>query len=399
MATKVSIVKGSKNPQYAEIREMVEQAMELVDGTDDIIPKGARVLIKPNIAYEIKPGETEVTDPRVSKAIYDILQAKGAKPLIGESSASGVDGEAAFKASGYYKLKNEGYEVINLKDGKTKPILIDNPKASVVKKVKAWPIIKEVDAIISVPVIKTHDHLPATLSLKNMKGLMPDTEKKKFHNKYGLSEAIADLNLVVRPHMVIVDGIFCRQGLGYPWSEEIELDLILAGKDPVAVDTVVLQIMGIDPAQQTHAVLAERLGIGTMDMNRIDVVGENINNVKTPFKSGVEALQSILNLHDFKLISDEKTCTGCRGMMFYFLKGMAEQGNLDQIRQFTFVLGKHDTLPKEVLDKLDKEKTVFIGVCTEQYKDLGLYVPGCPPLASDVTSVIFGKQAKQPYED
>jgi len=292
MKTTVAIVKGSKNPQQTEIRKMVEQSIGLIGGIDDIISRGDRVLVKPNIAYEIKPGETEVSDPRVAKAICDILLDMGAKPLIAESSAAGVDGEAAFEASGYYDLRKQGYEVINLKAAKTKKtIILDNPRGKVLKKVKVWALVKEVDAIVNLPVIKTHDHLPATLALKNIKGLLVDAEKKNFHHKYGLSQAIADLNLVIKPDLTIVDGIFCREGLGYPFSDEIEMDLIIAGKDPVAVDTVTLLIMDIDPLKQEHAVLAEEHGIGTMDMKKIDVVGKKISDVKRKFKRPEEALK------------------------------------------------------------------------------------------------------------
>jgi uncharacterized protein (DUF362 family) len=390
MTTKVSIVKGSKNPQENEIRAMVERAIDLIDGIDGIVSKGDRVLIKPNIAYELKPGETEVSDPRVAKAVYDIFSEMGTKPIIGESSAAGVDGEAALRASGYYDLRDKGYDVVNLKEGKA--ITLDNPQAKVLKKAKVFQLAKEVDAIINLPVIKTHDHEPATLSLKNMKGVMPDTEKKRFHKEYGLFQAIADLNLLVRPQLTIVDGIFCREGLGYPWSEEIEMDLIIAGKDPVAVDTVTLLVMGIDPKQQKHAVLAEEHGIGSMNMNKIQVVGEKIDNVKRTFKRPAEALQTILRLHDFKLLSDERMCTGCRGMMFYFLKAMEEQGKLDQITEFTFVMGEHDSLPE-----LDKEKAILIGVCLERYKGLGKHVPGCPPLSSDVMTEVFEAKTKPVY--
>lgn len=192
MSTKISIVKGSKNPQQKEIREMVEKSIQLLGGIDDIISRGDKVLIKPNIAYEIKPEETEVSDPRIAKAICDILIDMGARPIIAESSAAGVDGEAAFKASGYYDLRDQGYEVVNLKEAK-KTVTSINEDAVVLKKVKMWAMVKEVDAIINFPVIKTHDHMPATLALKNIKGLLVDSEKKKFHHQYGLSQAIADL--------------------------------------------------------------------------------------------------------------------------------------------------------------------------------------------------------------
>jgi uncharacterized protein (DUF362 family) len=385
MKTKVSIVKGSRDPQEKEIREMVVRALDLIGGVNDLISKGDRVLIKPNISYEIKPGEAELSDPRVAKAIYDILCGMGAKPIIAESSAAGVDGEAAFKSAGYYDLRDQGYEVVNLKKPKAyETITLSNPNAKVLKKVEVWELASQIDVIISLPVIKTHVHLPATLSLKNMKGLLPDSEKKKFHNKYGLFQAIADLNLVVKPHLAIVDGIFCREGSGYPWSEEIEMDLILAGKDPVAVDTVTLLVMGFDPKQQKDTVLAEKHGIGTMDLNKIQVVGEKITNVRKKFKTPGEALRSILKLDDFTILSDERACTGCRAMMSFFLRKVYEKGRLNEIKQYTFVMGKHDSLPE-----LDQKKTVLIGVCTEQYRDWGRYIPGCPPISSEVETELF----------
>lgn len=393
MSTKISIVKGSKNPQQKEIREMVEKSIQLLGGIDDIISRGDKVLIKPNIAYEIKPEETEVSDPRIAKAICDILIDMGARPIIAESSAAGVDGEAAFKASGYYDLRDQGYEVVNLKEAK-KTVTSINEDAVVLKKVKMWAMVKEVDAIINFPVIKTHDHMPATLALKNIKGLLVDSEKKKFHHQYGLSQAIADLNLHIKTDLTIVDGIFCREGLGYPFSDEIEMDLIIAGKDPVAIDTVTLMIMGIDPAKQEHAVLAEKLGIGTMDLSKIEVLGNSIESVKRKFKNPEEALKQMLNVNDFRILSSDTTCTGCRGMMFYFLKSMADQGKLEALKDLTFVVGAHDKLP----EGLEKDKTIFVGVCTERYKALGRYVKGCPPLGSDVSSVVFGNEVKQPYE-
>ncbi len=395
MHTKVSIVKGSKNPQQKEIRQMVEQSIQLIGGIQDLVSRGDKVLIKPNIAYEIKPGETEVSDPRIAKAICDIVIDMGARPIIAESSAAGVDGDAAFKATGYYDLKDQGYEVVNLKQSKSKSITLENEKAVVLKKVKVWALAKEVDVIINFPVIKTHDHLPATLALKNMKGLLVDAEKKKFHHQYGLSQAIADLNLYVKPDLTIVDGIFCREGLGYPFSDEVEMDLIIAGRDPVAVDTVTLMIMEIDPLKQEHAVLAEKNGIGTMDLNKIEILGNRIDQVKRKFKNPEEALKQMLNINDFQILSSDTTCTGCRGMMFYFLKSMSDQGKLEALKDLTFVVGSHDKLP----EGLDKDKTILIGVCTDRYKGLGRHVKGCPPLGSDVASVVFGGTVKQPYEE
>lgn len=387
MQTKVAVVKGSKNPPEKEIREMVERAIQLIGGIDDIVSKGDRVLIKPNICYVLKPGETEVSDPRIAKAIYDILIEMEAKPVIAESSGSSSDTkdrwELPFITTGYYDLRDQGYEVVNLKTVNER-VRVDNPLAKVLKEATVWKLAREVDVIINLPVIKTHDHLPATLGLKNLKGLMPDSEKKKFHREYGLYQAIADLNLVVKAQLTIVDGIFCREGLGYPFSEEREMDLILAGRDPVAVDTVTLKIMGIDPQRQPDLTRAAALGLGTMDLKEIEVVGEKIEDVKEQFKTPAEALHEIDGLQDVTILSDERTCTGCRGMMNYLMKGLDESKMMDRVKGYTFVVGEHEHLPD-----LDKAKTVLVGLCNDRCKEMGLHVPGCPPLAVTVRKAMF----------
>ena len=387
MQTEVAVVKGSKNPPEKEIREMVERAIQLIGGIDDIVSKGDRVLIKPNICYVLKPGETEVSDPRIAKAIYDILVEMEADPVIAESSGSSSDTkdrwELPFITTGYYDLRDQGYEVINLKTVNER-VVVDNPRAKVLKKAMIWKLAREVDVIINLPVIKTHDHLPATLGLKNLKGLMPDSEKKKFHREYGLYQAIADLNLVVKAQLTIVDGIFCREGLGYPFSEEREMDLILAGRDPVAVDTVTLKIMGIDPQRQPDLTRAAALGLGTMELKEIEVVGDKIEDVKERFKTPAEALHEIDGLQDVTILSDEKTCTGCKGMMNYLMKGLDESKMMDRVKGYTFVVGEHEHLPD-----LDESKTVLVGLCNDRYKEMGLHVPGCPPLAITVRKAMF----------
>jgi len=374
MLTNVSIVKGTRDPDERQIKKMVEKAVTLVGGFEKVFSHGEKVLIKPNIAYLVKPGETEPTDPRVARAVYDLLSDVGAIPIIGESSSAWVDDEKAFKAAGYFDLREHGYKVVTMKGSET--ITVEIPGGVALKRVKVHKLAIEVDSFLSLPVIKTHDHDVATLSLKNMKGLMPDSEKKNFHKKYGLFQAIADLNLVFRPKFSVVDGIFCREGMGYPWSEEIEMDLILAGEDPVAVDAITMMIMGLDPKKQKHGSLAAKQGIGTNDIDNIHVVGNSIDEVKRKFKTAEEVIAKEPILKKINIISDEKTCTGCRGMMHYFLKRASELGKLDRLRKYTFVLGDHQKLPD-----LDKENTLLIGVCTEKYSSLGRYVPGCPPLS------------------
>jgi uncharacterized protein (DUF362 family) len=243
----VSIVKGQKAPGEREIDAMVRKAIALVGGIADIVSLGDTVIIKPNLIAPASPDRGATTDYRICRSVANLVKEMGANPIIAESSAIGVDTEESFTASGYNELRNQGFEVIDLKKSRT--VKVPVPKGRVPKELELPELVVKAKAIISVPVVKTHDQVLATLSLKNVKGLVPDAIKKKFHTTYGVFQAVADLNTVVRPALAVVDGIIGQEGLGPLFGTPIEMDLIIAGKDPVAVDSITGLVMGIAPEQ------------------------------------------------------------------------------------------------------------------------------------------------------
>jgi len=65
------------------------------------------------------------------------------------------------------------------------------------------------------------------------------------------------------------------------------MNLVIAGKDPVAVDAVGAAVMGIPPEDIEHLRLAEKKGLGTCDLNQIEIVGEPIERVRKKFKRSI----------------------------------------------------------------------------------------------------------------
>jgi uncharacterized protein (DUF362 family) len=379
--TRVSIVKGKQKPSTKEVDRLVREAVKLAGGLKNIVKKGNRVLVKPNIAYHIKPGETEVTDPQVARTVADLVWEAGGHPFIGEGSSVGVNTEKAMVASGYAALRDEGYEVIAF--DKTPEVTVPVKGGIALKEATVYKLAYDADVIISVPVIKTHALEPATLSLKNMKGVLPPKEKKKFHLEYGLFQAIADLNKVVRPHFVVVDGIYCRDGMGYPYSTEVELDLVLAGRDPVAVDTVITGIMDQKPL--AHAQLSYEQGVGTADLGKIEVVGRSVEEVKHRFHTAADLFAD--KFDRYNIIYGDKMCTGCWGMLHWLLKVLEEDKELDLLKDFTIVGGEMSELPE-----VAREKLILAGKCTARYKDRGRHIGGCPPFAALLISEMKGEE-------
>jgi uncharacterized protein (DUF362 family) len=115
-------------------------------------------------------------------------------------------------------------------------------------------IIKNADLRINIPKMKYMALSKISCALKNMYGCNPYPKKFKYHSR--LSETIVALNKVMRFNLCILDGIIV------PGSQTSKLGLVIASRDPVAVDTAAAAIMGVNPKSVEYIVLAEEEGIG-----------------------------------------------------------------------------------------------------------------------------------------
>jgi uncharacterized protein (DUF362 family) len=383
--TKVSIVKTGAKPTYSKIRETVEEALNLIDGIQDIIKPGDLVLVNPS--WVAPPVEREagcITEPEVARAVADIVQQMGARAVIAESSAIGVDSAKVIQQSGYQELIKMGYEVVDLKSQKVHvDMAVEHGK--VFESVECWELVQQADVIISVPKLKTHDQTEMTCAIKKLKGLLTDKAKKAMHQE-GLFEGVIDLLSATKPRLAVVDAIICQEGVGPVFGKPVEMNLILAGKDLVAVDAVCAQLIGYRPQDILLTVNAAARGLGTMDAEQIDLVGEPLENVKRRFLRSVE--DSPVEVEGFQLIHDEATCTGCRNTV---MSALIDMRNADQLMYLpgVTVLTGGASLPKDA----DPDSVVTVGLCMQDNKSEH-HVKGCPPNNALVVKAIIGDRAE-----
>jgi uncharacterized protein (DUF362 family) len=383
--TKVSIVKTGPKPEYQKIREAVAEALYLIGGVQDIIKPGDRVLINPS--WVAPPVEREagcITIPEVPRAVADIVRELGARPVIAESSAVGVDSAKVIQQSGYQDLIEMGYEVVDLKGQKAQvDMAVDNGK--VFESVECWELVQQADVIISVPKLKTHDQTEMTCAIKKLKGLLTDKAKKAMHQQ-GLFEGVIDLLSAVKPRLAVVDAIVCQEGVGPVFGKPVEMNLILAGKDLVAVDATCARLIGYSPRETLLTVNAAARGLGTMDADQIDLVGEPLENVKRRFMRPVE--DNPVEVEGFQLIHDEATCTGCRNTV---MSALIDMRNADQLMYLpgVTVLTGGAPLPADVAP----ESVVTVGLCMQENTS-ERHVKGCPPNNALVVKAIIGDRAE-----
>lgn len=354
---------------------------------------GARVLLKPNIGRYAEPYSGVVTNPQVVAAAIDAFQAAGADVAIGESPIVGVNMNTAFEKSGIRFIADErNCPCIDM--DRRKPVEIAIRDGVAIKKLQVCADIFDFDIIVSIPVMKTHMHTVATLSVKNMKGCLWRRSKVELHmlprlpfiEDKSLNVAIADMASVLRPHLSIIDGTVGMEGLGPSAGEPKSLDLVIAGNDALAADTAACTIMGIDPKDVPHLRIAAERGYGSIDPDSFSAVNPEWGSLRSPF---APVPYNLTMQFPGVTILDEQSCSACQSTVMLFLKRYADQlgeyfpGN----KKITIAIGKgHEGVPPN---------TVCVGNCIRRFRDTGVHVPGCPPVASTILDVLKKQKEKQ----
>lgn len=380
----VSIVRIEED----QVLRAVRKAVDLIGGIEEVVSPGEKVLLNPN--WCVVPAEPKVgvvTNPLVVRAVADLVKEAGASPFIGDSAARGVDTDLVIEATGYADLRKQGYEVVNLEKGNV--INLDCPEAKLLKTMKTFELVTQVDKIIDIPLCKTHDSAEATLGLKNMKGLLHDDLKSKLHRE-GLYDGVVDVNARFTPDLVVVDGTWAMEGLGPMYGLPLKLDLILASRDVVAGDAVAGYMMGFEPAELLITQYAYERGLGEMDLSKIRVVGEPLDSVRRHFKRVTEDERIIYD--DVNIIHAQGTCTGCKVAIFSSLFDMKHKGILDKAKGFTLVTGDVE-LPYGV----PEDRVVAVGICVPKDKRGKRWVKGCPPNNIYTIEAITGESFKDTY--
>ncbi len=269
----VAIVKGARSI------EPVNRVLDLIDFKEAL--KGwDRVLIKVNFITTKTWDTGATTDPVVVEALIHRLKGLSLEVVVVESDATITNATRAFHATGMADLcERNDVEWVNLRFIKDR-VELQVPNGAVLKKIVVPRIVAE-SGIVSAAKLKTHSETLVTLGMKNLFGLLPDKMKGKYHLK-GMHKVITDITEAITPHLTIVDGFVAMEGRGPVGGTPVNLDTIIAGRDVVAVDATSARIMGIDPKEVGHIVMAHERGLG--EMNNIDVLGNQISSVKKIFR-------------------------------------------------------------------------------------------------------------------
>ena len=282
----------------ANFYDIVVDILEFCNWTK-IIQNNSNVFIKPNLCTErkdqIKYSNTTI---ELIASVCKILKTRTDNITICESDGMRYKAEQAFENTGVYEMASRfGIKTINLSNDElvevTHPLL------------KGWGFSKsylDADVFISLPVLKTHATTVFTGTLKNQWGCIPRYDRILLH-KY-LHELIAEINIIKKPDISIMDGIVGMQGRGPINGYPINLGILLGSCDPVALDATSMRLMGLDPYESKHIVLAAEKGLGEIDPGKIIVDGDFDS-----FKTKIEPAEMDWAIKLLNLLSKSKFIT------------------------------------------------------------------------------------------
>jgi uncharacterized protein (DUF362 family)/Pyruvate/2-oxoacid:ferredoxin oxidoreductase delta subunit len=321
---KVAIVKVKKEDVEAAVRE----AIELLGGIKQFVADFKEILLKPNLLSAPKEKhlrEKIRTDPRILDAISKMLLELNKKVLIADSCSAGHQGgtRRALKYSGYLEIgeKDENITVRSLEQNG--PLTIDI-KGKKLGKICISKDFLEAEAVINVPKMKTHSMTVYTGAIKNLYGTITGGEKTRIHslggNLQGFSQCLVDIYSFEKPKIKlnVMDAIIAAEGMGPGASSDpVEMNLILASSDTLALDAVAFSLMGHDPAIVPTLKYAAEQGLGTININEIEILGEKLETQKKTFKLPKTGLVSRIPFQKLaniilKVPKYQSGCIGCR---------------------------------------------------------------------------------------
>jgi uncharacterized protein (DUF362 family) len=351
--SQVSITRSRSIGDAAAVREAVAEAVGFVCELGGVVA-GKTVVLKPNV-FCPRPAPT-TTDPRVVVAVGELCREAGAGRVIvaeGRSISTAKYRKGAnstrecFEAVGMAEaVDGAGLETVYLEEDEF--VEIDVPGAQVLRTAHVPRTILDADVFINLPVMKNHSLTVVTLAIKNLHGIISDYDKLYQHcyREQALARKLTDLLRIRRIDLNVLDGLVGQEADHSTQGRPVEMGLIMASRDAVALDAVAGAVMGLALEEVDTTRIAGEAGLGEADLSRIEVVGESVEAVRRPFeRPDIELSEE--KFPGLRVYGDDY----CRSCSYYIRRGLdrlKEDGLLDEGHPLAVVVGKDPDVPEDL---------------------------------------------------
>ena len=256
-----------------KVYTLLKQGLYLVGGVEALIPKDAKILLKPNLLKRAEVEKAVITHPVVVGAFARILRENGYEQIVLADSCGHGTTQAVIRGTGMDTYL-EKYQIpaIDYSEG----IKVDYPQGIQAKEFILPKELLEQNCVISLSKMKTHALERITGAVKNSYGFVYGFHKAKGHTQYPSADSFArmliDLNKCVAPKLYVMDGIVAMEGNGPGSGDPVQMNVMLMSTDPVALDSVFSRLVYLKPEMVPTNYHGEKMGLGTWKEEEISLL-------------------------------------------------------------------------------------------------------------------------------
>lgn len=319
-------VSNCESYDLKKVKTVIQHSIDELGGWGKYIEKNQKVLLKINLIGPKKAEKAATTHPEFIRAVGQLIKEFGANVYIGDSSGGAIAGMAptkkSFVVAGIKKVADEeAFTIINFDEvGPVKKEIEGNYS----KELYITKALGEMDVVINLPKMKTHSMSVYTGAIKNLFGAIPGLRKAKYH-KDGpdpliFGEFLTDIHKAIdNMPLHIMDGIVSMQGEGPTAGRTYPARKVLISEDPLALDRIAIEMMGIDPERVTILRASINRNIGVWERTSIDVLGDasKLKNYTLPKRyrknksTDYDKIKGVIDFLKAVPIVNQKKCVQC----------------------------------------------------------------------------------------
>ena len=275
---------------YDRARAALSDLLSQINGLD-AVKEGSRVVIKANLVSAMKPEEAATTHPVLLAALSDMLKARGADVVIGDSPGglyNSVFLNRVYNVTGIRECENHG-AVLNNDFSQSEA---EFKEGRVLHTFTYTSYLDKADFIINFSKLKSHGMMNMSSAVKNMFGAIPGVIKPEYHYRFPTYEDFAymlvDLNEYFKPILCISDAVAGMEGNGPTAGTPKPMGFLIASHSPYNLDLLASFLLGFKPCEIPTVAAAIKRELCPQEMTELNVIGDYSSLVVSDFEKVVE---------------------------------------------------------------------------------------------------------------
>lgn len=254
-----------------EPEEMFEKGIASLGGMKNFVKKNQKVVVKPNIGWDVTPERAANTNPKlIGRIVKHCFDAGAKEVLVFDNTCD--NWIKCYQNSGIEKAVKDAKGKIVPGNSESYYQNVEVKKGKRLTKAKVHELILDCDIFINVPVLKNHGSAKLTIAMKNLMGIVWD---RGYWHRNDLHQCIADFATYDRqPDLNIVDAynVMMQNGpRGVSVNDVTKMKSLLISKDMVAIDAAAAKLFGMEPEDVKYIKIADEMKVGTMNLQKLNI--------------------------------------------------------------------------------------------------------------------------------